>query len=68
MGDFSKLAALSLVSEKPKQRVAEALGLSSPTLDEFISWVAREAGVDEDRAKEIILNSPILMKVAFILA
>jgi len=66
--NLSRLVAISLVSEKPKQIVASSLKLSEPTLDAFIDWLAAEVNADRSVAKKLIANSPVLLKIAFILA
>lgn len=66
--DLNKLVAISLVSERPKQIVANSLKLPEPTLDAFINWLATEINADRSIAKKLITDSPVLMKVAFILA
>ncbi|RKY33148.1 MAG: hypothetical protein DRP74_00415 [Candidatus Omnitrophota bacterium] len=66
--NLNKLVAISLVSDKPKQVVASSLKLSEPTLDAFIDWLAAEVNANRSVAKKLIANSPVLMRIAFILA
>ena len=66
---MQEMAALSLLSVRPGEVLREKLGLPREgVLDAFIRLVAKEAGVDEERAKGIIKESPALLAMMFILA
>ena len=63
---IKQLVICSLISEKPKEAIAEKLGVKN--INDLIQFIAKEEQISTEEAKRKIAESPTLLGIAFILA
>lgn len=65
--NLGELVTLSLISDRPKQKLAEKLGIE-PNCKAFIQYVMKEKCITEEQAKNLIMENMTLLRMMFILA